>query len=614
VQTESSTEKARREQRQQLADILDEQKRVRMEKVKAARSLETKAQSSLVVQAESSTEKTRKAVAQLFPGWSLDTEVAHHDFAGLQSSHRGQNNVVFVHPKCEGASAILSRTVTLSNQNPCLFLKVASWDEEMDFLLSVRVNGMLALPRRRICTPDYAPWEDVTVPLSAWRGKAVKVEIVLTANGWWYEFPFLSRIEIAEGTGDMRMEGKATVDGYTWSYRVNNGEAMIVADNPCAITPKPKGALVIPSMLDGYKVTSIGWMAFRDCKELTSVTIPEGVTSIKWCAFYDCYALAEVKIPATMKGIERGAFAHCGSLTSVTIPNGVTDIGIHAFVNCSGLASVMIPSGVKVLKQEVFRICRKLESATIPEGVESIKSGCFSWLCGIKSAEIPSSVTNIEEGAFVDCGELRSFHVDSGNPCYSSRNKLLCSKDGTVVVAGVNGDVVIPDGVKSIGADAFRGCVGLATVTIPSSVTNIGLWAFAACTGLNSVNVDEGNAFFKSVNGSLLTKDGRLLVRGIGCDGAIPAGVTNIGDCAFSGGELISVTIPESVTNIEENAFVCCGRLTSVTMCGERPEAPNDVFKGCRNLKAIHVPANAKSWAGMKEWLGIPLVFNAPSK
>jgi len=48
----------------------------------------------------------------------------------------------------------------------------------------------------------------------------------------------------------------------------------------------------------------------------------------------------------------------------------------------------------------------------------------------------------------------------------------------------------------------------------------------------------------------------------------------------------------------------------SITMCGERPEAPNDVFKGCRNLKAIHVPANAKSWAGMKEWQGIPLVFD----
>ena len=46
-------------------------------------------------------------------------------------------------------------------------------------------------------------------------------------------------------------------------------------------------------------------------------------------------------------------------------------------------------------------------------------------------------------------------------------------------------------------------------------------------------------------------------------------------------------------------------------MRGERPEAPKDLFPGCGKLKSIHVPANAKSWAGMKEWLGIPLVFDA---
>ena len=46
-------------------------------------------------------------------------------------------------------------------------------------------------------------------------------------------------------------------------------------------------------------------------------------------------------------------------------------------------------------------------------------------------------------------------------------------------------------------------------------------------------------------------------------------------------------------------------------MLGERPEAPENLFPGCGKLKAIHVPANAKSWAGMKEWQGIPLVFDA---
>ena len=70
------------------------------------------------------------------------------------------------------------------------------------------------------------------------------------------------------------------------------------------------------------------------------------------------------------------------------------------------------------------------------------------------------------------------------------------------------------------------------------------------------------------------------------------------------------MTILGNVTYIGHQAFWACRELTSFTMRGERPEAPNDIFMGCGKLKAIHVPANAKSWAGMKEWHGIPLVFD----
>jgi len=93
----------------------------------------------------------------------------------------------------------------------------------------------------------------------------------------------------------------------------------------------------------------------------------------------------------------------------------------------------------------------------------------------------------------------------------------------------------------------------------------------------------------------------------------IPESVTIIDGSAFHDcGRLGSMTIPASVAKIEGGAFYNCGELTGVTMLGERPETPNDIFnKNCGKLKSIHVPANAKSWAGMKDWQGIPLVFDA---
>ena len=78
-------------------------------------------------------------------------------------------------------------------------------------------------------------------------------------------------------------------------------------------------------------MTSIGDNAFRDCRGLTSVTIPNSVTSIGDAAFYDCTGLTSVTIPNSVTSIGIGAFYNCSGLTSVTIGNSVTSIGYHAF-------------------------------------------------------------------------------------------------------------------------------------------------------------------------------------------------------------------------------------------------------------------------------------------
>ncbi len=468
---------------------------------------------------ETKTEKATNALAKLYPGWTLLDSEIKPEFI----SHRGQDRVLRMHPKDRETPVILSRTVKLSDKNPCLFLKVASFDARSDFVLSVRVNGKEVMPERVVRTPDSNPWEDLVVPLADYRGKSADIEIVAKANDWWCEWSYFARIEIAEGNGQETCGlagvkyGTETVDGYTWSYFVKDGKATVAAEKngnySCAVSPSPKGAITIPETLGGVKVTGIGRNLFRNCKEVTSVTIPEGVTSI----------------------------------------------GPSAFDLCFGLKSVTIPSSVKTIGEWAFSACFRLQSVTMPESLESIDNGGFINCRSLKMVNIPAKLAVIGHAAFAYCTGLEQFTVDVKNETFTAIDGVLYSKDRTTLVSGLNASTIarMPSSVTKIGVSAFQGRDRLETLTLPASVTII-----------------DGGAFH---------------------------------DC----GRLGSATIPASVTKIGGRAFCNCGKLIEVTMLGERPEAPKDIFQNCGKLKAIHVPANAKSWAGMKDWLGIPLVFDA---
>ncbi len=452
-----------------------------------------------------------KSVTQLFPGWSLLSSEVKPEFV----SHRGQDRALRMHPKDQKTPVVLKRTMKLSDKNPCLFLKVASFDGGSDFVLSVRVNGKNVMPDRIVCTSDLEPWEDLVVPLFDWRGKSADIEIVTKANGWWCEWSQFARIEIAEGNGDETCglagvkNGTESVDGYTWSYFVKNGGATVTA----AVSPSPKGAITIPATLGGVKVTGLGKNLFDHCKEVASVTIPEGVTSVGPGAFNFCYGLKSVTIPSSVKTIGNWAFSACFRLQSVTLPESLEYIGKGGFINCRSLKTVNIPAKLSV----------------------------------------------IGDSAFACCTGLKQFTVDVDNKAFTAIDGVVYSKDWSTLVSAPNVSTIarMPPSMTKIGGAAFQGCDRLEKLTIPESVTMIDRGAFHSC------------------------------------------------------GRLGSMTIPASVVNIGSGAFDNCGGLTEVKMLGERPEAPENLFPGCGKLKAIHVPANAKSWAGMKDWFGIPLVFGA---
>ncbi|WP_302191078.1 leucine-rich repeat protein [uncultured Ruminococcus sp.] len=142
---------------------------------------------------------------------------------------------------------------------------------------------------------------------------------------------------------------------------------------------------------------------------------------------------------------------------------------------------------------------------------------------------IPDGVTSIGKDAFGGCDALKS--------------------------------ITIPDSVISIGDKVFAGCTTLENITIPNGVINIENYAFAGCNSLQSINVSEGNSNYLSCGGVLFDKSKSVLIKypegEKDTSYIIPDGVTSIGDFAFMYCiSLKSITIPENVTSDEVTVTV----------------------------------------------------------
>lgn len=351
----------------------------------------------------------------------------------------------------------------------------------------------------------------------------------------------------------------------------------------------------VPTSLSKLSITNaqlIAKDAFLTLKQLTTVTLNEGITAIEDNAFNSCSGLTAITIPSTVTSIGKAAFKSCKSIGSIVIPNQVTTIGESAFFDCSSVATITLGEKITTIGKEAF-------------------SGCL----GVTQITIPASVTEIGDLAFYGATGLTSIVVAEGNTNYKAIDGDLYTLDETVLIQYATGkpatEYTVPSNVVEIKENAFRGAIYLTKITVPNTVTAIGKSAFEGCVSLQEVIIPFAgvsatatgqSAFFTQVFGSnnikkvTITNQEKIAPNAFGGSAKIEtvvlgSTVKEIGNTAFRNCSSLANINLDNVTVIGNTVFQDCIALTSLSMNAVQ-SIGDKVFAGCTGITTLAFGAN----------------------
>ena len=295
------------------------------------------------------------------------------------------------------------------------------------------------------------------------------------------------------------------VDGVNYHFNTASNYADVF---PLPDAAKYTGDIVIPAKVEvfglDFEVRSISSEAFKDCPDLTSVSMPEGLGYIHDGAFQGCTGLTELNIPASVIFVDGYQFEGCTNLRSVSLPLSMSFIPDHMFEGCSSLDSLIIPAGVTNIGDKAFAGCTGMTflycKPVFPPKWDT--EHCFENV-------VPANVT-----VRVPDAGLTDYATDPNDPGWSYFyhyigstidwlvNGINYTLDLDAYLAGVRSlsgggkymeTVIVPDHISYGGHDyvvtsvldeAFKSCDELDTLVLPGTILSVGSEAFYGCMGL----------------------------------------------------------------------------------------------------------------------------------
>jgi len=341
------------------------------------------------------------------------------------------------------------------------------------------------------------------------------------------------------------------------SNAVDTDDFIYTVEDGCAVITDYKGAggdVIIPSTLDGYKVSRIGERAFEEIDTISTITMSDGITHIDDLAFCRVSA-THINLSDSVVTIGDSAFAYCLKLQSIELSDNLETIGDGAFKCTSALKSVVLPDKITSLGQYVFE-GSSIKKITLPDNLEKIPVYAFDG-SNLTEITIPASVKEIATGAFNACYKLKTVTFLGNIEKIGKSAFAHCTK-----LESIN----IPDSVKEIEKDTFSCCFALAELKLPAKLEIIGESAFDNCVALTKI--------------------------------ILPDTVSKIGYRAFAYCKKLQFVDFKNVKEIENEAFVNCALLEQVVFGTNLEKVGKSAFNLKLNWETIYVcyRGNEKQW------------------